>query len=106
MKNKTQILNELKSYLQQNLGDNFHNLILFGSRVGNNYKKDSDFDCLIIINNDYNYKFEEKIIDLCYNISLKYNIIIDPHIISTNELNSLRAKQPIYINALNNGLYV
>jgi len=43
--------------------------------------------------------------DLCYDIDLKYDIVIDVHILSTNELESLRGKQPIFINALRTGLY-
>ncbi|MFA4852675.1 MAG: nucleotidyltransferase domain-containing protein [Bacteroidales bacterium] len=100
------ILTELKSYLLQNLGNDINDIILFGSRINNNYSKDSDYDILIILNKNYDNKYEDKIIDLCYDIDLKYNILIDPHILSTAELNTYRGKQPIFINAINNGIHL
>jgi len=46
----------------------------------------------------------EKIFD--YNdIDLKYNILLDVHLISVRELNTIRGKQPVYINALKYGIY-
>lgn len=66
---------------------------------------DSDFDVFIILDNDHNWKDENKILDLCYDIDLKYNILIDAHIISQKEINSKRGKQLIFINAINSGVY-
>ena len=40
------------------------------------------------------------ILDICYDIDLKYDIIIDAHLLSTQELESKRGKQPIFVNAL------
>jgi len=99
------ILKELKNYLLQNIGDEISDVILFGSRINRTYSTDSDYDVLIIVKKNYDNKFEEQIIDLCYDIDLKYDVIIDPHILSTTELQSLRGKQPIFINAINNGIY-
>jgi predicted nucleotidyltransferase len=99
------ILKELKNYLLQNIGDEISDVILFGSRMNRTYAIDSDYDVLIIVKKNYDNKFEEQIIDLCYDIDLKYDVIIDPHILSTTELQSLRGKQPIFINAINNGIY-
>jgi len=42
---------------------------------------------------------------LCYEIDLKYGIITDTHILSEEELGSLRGKQPIFMNALTNGFH-
>ena len=80
-------------------------MILFGSQLLNFDPSDSDFDVLIILDNDYNWKEENKILDLCYDIDLKYNMLIDAHIVSKNELNSKRGKQPIFINAINTRVY-
>lgn len=56
------------------------------------------------MNKNYDNKYEERIIDLCYDIDLKYDVLIDPHILSTTELHSIRGKQPIFVNAINNGI--
>jgi len=99
------ILTQLKLHLKQNYGDSVGDIILFGSRAIGNSQKDSDYDILIILNKDYTGKDENKILDLCYDIDLKYNILLDVHLLSKNELNSERGKQPIFTRALNTGLY-
>ena len=76
-----------------------------GSRAWRIDSKDSDYDILIVLNKDYSGKDENKILDLCYDIDLKYNIIIDAHLISEKEISSLRGKQPIINNALKSGIY-
>ena len=55
--------------------------------------------------NDYTGRDENQILDLCYDINLKYNILIDTHIISKNEIYSPRGRQTIFSNALNSGIY-
>jgi predicted nucleotidyltransferase len=89
----------------QNIGEEIRDVILFGSRTTKTYTVDSDYDVLIIVNKNYDSKFEEKIIDLCYDIDLKYDIIIDPHVLSATELQTIRGKQPIFTNAIKNGIH-
>ena len=60
---------------------------------------------LIILKNEYSGKDENKILDLCYDIDLKYNILIDAHLISEQELDTSRGKQPVFVNALQSGIY-
>ncbi len=105
MIDKLQILKDLKHHLLQYYNKPIKDVILFGSRVSATEKEYSDFDVLIILEKDYSRKDEDIILDLCYDIDLKYNIIIDVHIISRSELNSLRGKQPLYINVINRGIY-
>ncbi len=105
MIDKLQILKELKHHLQQYSAKPVGDVILFGSRALGGEKEFSDFDVLIILEKDYSRKDEDIILDLCYDIDLKFNILIDAHIISRSELNSLRGKQPLYINAINRGIY-
>lgn len=100
-----QILADLKKHLTENYGDSVKNVILFGSQARGDSKEASDYDILIVLNNDYTGKDENQIMDLCYDIDLKYNIIIDAHFISKKEINSLRGKQPIFVNAINSGIY-
>jgi predicted nucleotidyltransferase len=79
---------------------------LFGSQVYGNSHKDSDYDLLVILKDKADWKIEREISDMCYEIDLKYNIITDTHIISEPELSTLRGKQPIFVNAISNGLHV
>jgi len=102
---KIKILKDLKEYLLINFGTAVKDVILFGSQSKNLEVPDSDYDILIILDEEYNWKDEDKILDLCFDINMKYNILIDAHIISKKELDSVRGKQPIFINALNHGVY-
>jgi uncharacterized protein len=99
------IINDLKKHLQFHLGEIIKDVILFGSRSGNNYSEFSDYDVLIVVNDDFSGKLENKIFDLCYDIDLKYDIMLDIHVLSINELNSLRGKQPVFLNAIKTGIY-
>ena len=65
--------------------------------------QDSDFDILVLVKDNSGWKLERQISDICYEIDLKYGIITDTHVIGDNEMNTLRAKQPIFVNAIKNG---
>lgn len=99
------IIKELKSLLITNLGTNVNEVILFGSQINDRSKPDSDLDVLIILKNDFNYQYKRKIRDLCFEISLKYDVIIDSKIISQKDLNSPKGKHPLYQDAINQGIY-
>ncbi len=105
MIDKQEILTELKKHLKENFGDSVKEVILFGSHARGYSDDYSDYDILIILDRDYTGKDENKILDLCYDIDLKYDIILDVHILSKNELNTMRGKQPVFINALKSGIY-
>lgn len=105
MERNKKILEDLKFILQKKFGENIIDVILFGSRVKGNAKKDSDFDILLILKDKADWKLERKISDECYYIDLKYNILTDVHLLSKSEFNTLRGKQPIFVNALKQGIY-
>lgn len=106
MEKKLIILQDLKNLLSQHLGNIIKNVILFGSQAKNTEHAESDYDVLIILKTKYNWKTKDKIIDLCYDINLKHDIIIDPHIIAEEEMNTLRGRQPVFANAYQNGIRV
>ena len=105
MLDKNVILLDLKTRLQDQHSASINNIVLFGSQANNNANEFSDFDILIIFNNDYTKQDEDRILDICFEIDLKYNILIDVHLLSIKELDSKRGKQPIFVNALKNGVY-
>ena len=105
MKDSVIILKDLKKLLVNNLGSNINEVILFGSYASGKSRKNSDFDILIILKLDYNYLYKRKIRDLCYEISLKYDVLIDSKIISLNDLKSSEGKHPIYQDAINKGIH-
>jgi predicted nucleotidyltransferase len=105
MVNSRIILNDLKNHLILNYGKSIRDVILFGSRARGESKKYSDYDIVIVLDKEYTGKDENLILDLCYDIDLKYDILLDVHLISEKELDTIRGRQPIFINALKSGVY-
>jgi len=105
MVDRLTLLHDLKNYLQQGYRDSIHDIILFGSQAKGTSDVNSDYDILIVLDNDYTSRDENLLYDLCYDIDLKYNIIIDAHLISTRELGTLKGKQPMISTALKTGIY-
>lgn len=102
---KIKIILELKDRLAISLSENLKEVILFGSQLTGTASGNSDYDILIIVKDRYGWKLERQISDICYEIELKYGIMTDVHILSENEKESLRGKQPVFYNALNKGYY-
>ena len=105
MPDKLSILRDLKAYLQMNSVGSVKDIILFGSQAHGNPSENSDYDVLIVLGSDYTARDENRIYDLCYDIDLKYNILLDVHLISLKELGSIRGKQPVFVNAIKSGLH-
>ncbi|MFO7881942.1 MAG: nucleotidyltransferase domain-containing protein [Kosmotogaceae bacterium] len=105
MVDKQKILSDLKEHLNQNYNGPINEIVLFGSHARGESTEDSDYDILIVLDNEYSAKDEDVILDLCYDINLKYNILIDAHILSIREIKSIRGKQPIFVNALKAGIH-
>ena len=100
------LLNELKKSLNERLGNIILQVILFGSRVNGTPRDYSDYDVLIVLLKDYNSDLEWKIYDSCYDLDIKYDIIIDAKLISKNELSTIKGKQPFITNAIETGIHV
>lgn len=98
------ILNELKSMLSRQLGDNLKEVILFGSHAYGGAHSNSDYDFLIILAQKPDWKLQNKILDYCYDLDLKYETFLDIHILGEEELDTLRGKQPIFQTALEKGI--
>ena len=101
---KNEILKDLKTAVTNRVKDNLVDIVLFGSQLTDD-KIDSDFDILIIVKNKTDWKLEREISDVCFDIDLKYGILIDTHVLSRDDLNSPRGKQPIFKNAIKQGYH-
>ncbi len=104
--NKIEIMKELKQLIQHRFAGSVEKIILFGSQINGKARDYSDYDILIILKNDYDWRTENEILDLCYQIDLKYDIITDIKIVSKNELNTEIGSQPFILDALENGVAV
>ena len=102
---KKVVLNDLSNLLKARFADNLKDVVLFGSQANGTAHKDSDYDFLIVLKEKVDWKTEREISDLCYEIDSKYDILTDIHILSVGELSTIRGRQPIFVNALANGLH-
>jgi predicted nucleotidyltransferase len=102
--NQKTVLKEISRLLKAGMPDNFIKAVLFGSRLSGQSNMDSDYDILIILRQKADWKTEREISDICFEVELKNNIVTDIHILSEPEVNSSRGQQPIFVNALRNGL--
>ncbi|NCP79793.1 nucleotidyltransferase domain-containing protein [archaeon] len=106
MNENINIVKELKKILIEHFDNNIKDVILFGSRATGSASKYSDYDVLVILKQDYDWHYRNEILRVVYKLELKKDIMIDIHLLSTNEVsNTLRGSQPVFINALNTGLY-
>ena len=106
MPDKAEILEDLKTRLYSKLGDDLHDLILFGSYAHSSEKEYSDFDILIIINASLHWKLKNLIRDICYDVSLDKEIFIDSKIISRQDLETkFWGKHPLYTDAIKYGIH-
>lgn len=102
---KKKVLKDLNILLKKRFADDLKDVVLFGSHANGQAHKDSDYDILIILKNKPDWVIEREISDLCYEVDLKYRITTDTHVIGEPELNTLRGRQPIFINAIANGIH-
>lgn len=106
MSEKTQILNELKKNLKNVLGDKIQEVILYGSYIRDEETKDSDMDILIVTENILSWQEKNLIRDICSDISIDNEVIIDSKIISEEEISKkFWGKHPLISDALKLGIY-
>ena len=99
----TTILNILKTFLIQLYQEELDKIILFGSRARGEGRPDSDYDILIVLNNNFNYSEEiEKTSEFISNISLKYDIVISRGF--AKSFDYLNSNIPFFLNVRKEGI--
>jgi predicted nucleotidyltransferase len=106
MKKRDKILQAAKQRLTAKFGDKIKDVILFGSRAWGKPTRWSDWDFVVVIRGDYDWRFERSMCDVMADIDLDYEIVTQPLVISEDELSySLRGRQPIFQTATQKGIY-
>ena len=106
MKKRDKILQEAKTKLVAAFGDRIKDVILFGSRAWGKPHRWSDWDFVVVVRGEYDWKFENAVCDIMAGIDLKYEVLTQPLIISEEELKySIRGSQPIFQTAQRKGIY-
>ena len=106
MTKKNRILQSVKTLLISVFGNRISDVVLFGSQAKNKATKYSDYDILIVTIDVFTWQERDKIRDICYDVSLEYDIIIDSKIISAIEIETkFWGKHPLITDALSYGIY-
>lgn len=101
-KNEEDALMELKNILSKKY--RLIQLKLFGSKVKGYFDKESDIDVLIVIGK-CNWDIEKDIYEICFEIGLKYDILLSPMVYSQDEIESeVIQATPFYKNVEKEGL--
>ena len=106
MTKKNKILQSVKTLLKSTFSKRILNVVLFGSQAKNTANKYSDFDILIVTSDQFSWQERGIIRDLCYEVSLEFDILIDSKIISLPEIETkFWGKHPLITDALAYGIY-
>ena len=70
-------------------------VILFGSRARGDFRKDSDWDFLVLLDRPLTQDLKFLVLDSLYGLELEYNAVISPIIHSRTEWENM-AVSPIY----------
>lgn len=99
---ETEAVYKLKNILSKNY--KLIQMKLFGSKAKRNYSDESDIDLLIVLDN-YDWKIENEIYEICFEIGLEYDVLLSPVIFSKKEFDDNLTKiTPFYKIVAKEGL--
>lgn len=102
--NEKEALIELRDILQQKYP--ISDIKLFGSKAKGVDNKESDLDVLIITDK-MNWAIEKNLYEICFEISLKYDVLISPIIFTEEEVKNRFIKAtPFYQNVEREGISI
>jgi predicted nucleotidyltransferase len=106
MKKRDKVLQAAKARLVERFGEKIQDVILFGSRAWGKPNRWSDYDLVVVVRGNNNWKQIEKIRSVLYDLDSELDIITHALVISDQELqHSLRGAQPVFQHALSKGIY-
>ncbi|NPV29952.1 MAG: nucleotidyltransferase domain-containing protein [Firmicutes bacterium] len=95
---------EFCTLLRRKLKDNLRQIRLFGSKARGDDDPESDIDILLLVEKR-DPVVEDQIIDIAYEVSLKYDVVMMPVVLSVDEyLSSLSRASLFYRHTQNEGL--
>jgi len=102
MTESSKILIEIKKIVTKKYPD--ARIILYGSRARGDFRKDSDWDLLILLNKErITNDIEETITNPLYDLEIDYGQVISPMIYSINDWNSIYSVTPFFKNVMREG---
>ena len=99
-----ELLNLLKAALEEAFPGRIGKIILFGSRANGEASDNSDWDILLLLNNEYTWQLKKSIRSVCYDMALNLNIVLDTKVISRAELGAERGGVMYIQEAMTRGI--
>jgi uncharacterized protein len=93
-----------RSIEQSAYADVLESVILYGSQARGTATEDSDYDILLILKRDCDWRERRDISYAVYPLATEYDISLDVRMISVPELETIKGRQPFIINALTEGV--
>jgi predicted nucleotidyltransferase len=107
MTKQQHILKTLKRCLMGENKSTIVDIVLFGSQINGNSNQFSDYDVLIVPDQKLDWAQRREIADVCAEISVENNILIDYKIVSKEELDHEPIGfHPLIADALKYGIHV
>ena len=98
-------LDRLKEVLTRDFG--LAKLILYGSKARGDSHRESDIDLLVVLKDEFDWRTKRAIYDVCFDIGLEYDVILQPIVYSHARYNSpLIGATPLYQNVQREGITV
>lgn len=97
-------LKKLRELLVSNFPEYIDRVILYGSQIDGRSKDYSDYDILVILKKDYDWKLKNEIYDKTWEVDFEYDILTDIRLISNYELETVKGKQSFISDALEKGI--
>lgn len=106
MKKRDKILKAVKARLVAAFGDKIKDVILFGSRAWGKPHRWSDWDFVVVVRGEYDWRFRWAITDVMTGIGLDYDAFIQSLVVSEDELeHAPQGYEPVFVKALSQGIY-
>lgn len=106
MKKRDKILQEAKARLVAAFGDRIKDVILFGSRAWGKPHRWSDWDFVVVVRGEYDWRVVSEIRGIMAYLDLDFDVFTQTLVISEEELHgSLRGAQPVFQKAKQEGIY-
>ena len=106
MKKRDKILQAAKQRLTAKFGDKIKDVVLFGSRAWGKPTRWSDWDFVVVVRGEYDWRFRWAISDVMTGIDLDYDVFIQTLVVSDDELKyTSHGYEPVFVKALSQGIY-
>ncbi|WP_375722488.1 nucleotidyltransferase domain-containing protein [Saccharicrinis sp. FJH54] len=102
MMDSNKILSEIKNTVYGKYPD--AKIILYGSRARGDFRNDSDWDLVILLNQEkITNEIEETITDPLYDLEIEFGEVISPMVYSKKDWNNKYSVTPFFKNVMTEG---